>query len=516
MIYMMKFLNGSRHNTVIRGMKRRSNLLITPPQQVISITDYRILITVFFFTFSFSLFTFHSLAQDVSIKIHISGVAESKITLLPLTGTNALKPIVEKSGIKNGKTQSISVSKDILPAEFVLRFDYKEKETSAPYPCEKHIIVNEQNLELWVNPMYCNNNDSTYFQENEKENTVFARFNTENSKQKEKLGLLQNFLLNYDDIQSVFYQQGIEEYEKRRNNYNQWLTEQTTQHKDMFVSHTFKFQYVPQIDFKGDESARMQNVLTHYFDGIDFQDTMLLNTQELNNFITTYVNMYASIAKTQSDLDSLYPLIGKTAIEKARFGNPKVYGWMVDYFYRGYEAYGINKGMAMLENHINNPNCLTSKKQQIIKRLDGMTKLVPEAKAPNFILRDNEHNDFDFHSYKGTAKYKLLLFWSTDCDYCQHLVNDLAQWYNTEGNKEMLDIIAVSLDETETEVQQWEKVIISLPGWKHLHAKKGVNSVVANNYAILSTPVLFLIESESNIIKGIPNNLEQLIKILGK
>ena len=44
-----------------------------------------------------------------------------------------------------------------------------------------------------VNPMYCNNNDSTYFQKDEKENTVLAYFNKENNKQKEKLGLLQNF-----------------------------------------------------------------------------------------------------------------------------------------------------------------------------------------------------------------------------------------------------------------------------------------------------------------------------------
>ncbi|PIV57628.1 MAG: alkyl hydroperoxide reductase, partial [Bacteroidetes bacterium CG02_land_8_20_14_3_00_31_25] len=129
-----------------------------------------------------------------------------------MIGTNALKPIVERAGIKNGETTSISVSKAQLPAEFVLRFDYKEKETSAPYPCEKHIFVNEQNLELWVNPMYCNNNDSSYFQKDEKENTLFTQFTKENGKQKKDLDLLQNFLLNYDAPQSVFYQQAIEEY----------------------------------------------------------------------------------------------------------------------------------------------------------------------------------------------------------------------------------------------------------------------------------------------------------------
>jgi hypothetical protein len=80
-----------------------------------------------------------------------------------------------------------------------LRFDYKEKEASTPYPAEKYVFINDQNLEIWVNPIYCNNTDSTWFQKNERENTTFTRFSKENGSRKEKLGLLQNFLMNYDD-----------------------------------------------------------------------------------------------------------------------------------------------------------------------------------------------------------------------------------------------------------------------------------------------------------------------------
>jgi len=96
------------------------------------------------------------------------------------------------------------------------------------------------------------------------------------------------------------------------------------------------------------------------------------------------------------------------------------------------------------------------------------------------------------------------------------LVKGLIQWYNEPENKKKLDVIAVSLDETETEVQKWKNAIINLPGWKHLSAKEGINSAVANDYAILSTPVMFLVGSESNIIKAIPDNLDKLIKDLEK
>lgn len=466
------------------------------------------LLLILFLTFSF--ITFNCSAQSVSLKLHLHGVVESKVSLIPLSGENALKPIIEKSEIKNGVTDSIIIPNAYLPGEFVLRFDYKEKENSTPYPCEKYIIINKQDLELWVNPMYCNNNDSSYYQKDEKENMAFAQFTKENGNQKEKLGLLQNFLLNYDDTQSKFYQQGIEEYETRRSQYNQWLTEQITQHKALFVSHTFQFQFVPQIAFTGNENERMQNVLSHYFDGIDFRDTLLLHTQGLNDFITNYVNMYASIATTQAELDSLYPLIGKTAIEKARFGNPKVYGWMVDYFYKGYESNGIEAGIKILEPYLNDTTCLTTKRQAIEKRLKGIKTLMVGILAPDFTIKNDADEDVLFSKYKTNRRYKLLLFWSADCGHCKELISEIYQWYEQLSDKNLVEVFALSLDESETEILLWQKTITQLPNWNHISCKGGINSQEANAYFILSVPAMFLVDAKTNKICTIPLNTDEL------
>ena len=145
-----------------------------------------------------------------------------------------------------------------------------------------------------------------------------------------------------------------------------------------------------------------------------------------------------------------------------------------------------------------------------------MTKLVVGTQAPDFTLNYMDGSDFKFQTYKGTAKYKLLLFWSADCGHCQELVKGIKQWYDESNNKEMVNIVAVSLDETDTEVKKWESAIISLSGWKHLRASGGVNSKVANSYAILSTPVMYLVDSQSNKIVAIPENLEQLKKTTAK
>lgn len=462
------------------------------------------------------LFNIHGLAQELSIKIHLRGVSESKLTLLPLSGKSAMKPVAEKAILKNGETATLNLSAELLPGEFLLRFDYKEKESSTPYPSEKQIILNNQNLELFVNPPYSNNNDSTWFQKGEQENSLLYRFNQENGKQKKQLSLLQNFLIGYEDSQSRFYQQAVAEYEERRSLYNQWILLQSNQHKDLFISHTFRFQYLPKISFTGSEKDKTYSILLHYFDGTDLNDTLLIRTANLKEWMNNYVNIYGAMAKTELQRDSLLSLAGQNAIEKSKNGNPKIYGWMVDYFYTGYESFGIKKGMTMLQPYLDDPNCLTTKRQQIVKRLESMATLSAGSLAPNFSMESRDGSLFDFQSYKGTTRFKLLLFWSADCEHCRNLVSKLNQWYQQSGNSDKLDIIAVSVDDTETEIPVWEKAVKELPGWRHLRAKGGVNSPVANKYAILSTPAMFLVDSKKNVIKSNPDSIDQLEKDLNE
>ncbi len=464
------------------------------------------------FLWLFFSFDLEAQTHDVTLTLHLRGVYESKISILALTISKTFKPIVEVPGIKDGETTKITIPKDKLPGEFVIRFDYKENESSTPYPSEKNIFAYQQNLELWVSPKYCNNGDSTRFQPGELENTTFVQFSKENGKQKEKIGLLQNFLMNYDDTESKFYQQGIKEYEQRRLIYNRWLTSQAEKDRALFVSNLYQFQYIPQISLKGNETDRIHSLIDHYFDGMNFKDPLLIKTAELNKWMDNYVNLYGQLSTTTALRDSLFPLAGKTAIEKAKQGHPMVYGWMVDYFFRGYESNGITAGMKILEPYTNDPTCLTSKRQEIERRLKGMETLVPGTKAPDISLSDLEGNKFGLSKFTTQAKYTLLIFWSAGCSHCVETVDALFPWQQQPEMKEKISVVAISLDETESEVTLWNQKVKGLNGWKHLRAAEGVRSKVAYDYFVLATPVMVLLDSKTMEIIALPNTLNELLK----
>jgi thioredoxin-related protein len=372
------------------------------------------------------------------------------------------------------------------------------------------MFINDQVLDFWVSPVYCNNVDSSYFQKDERENAAFARFSAENGRQKGKLGVLQNFLMSYDDIGSKLYQEGISEYEKRRQSYNKWLADQAEKDKALFVSTLYGFQYVVQIPWKGTETERVYSLINHYFDGIDFKNPLITKTSDINKWMDNYVNLYGQLSTTVALRDSLFPLAGKTAIEKAKQGDPLVYGWMVDYFYRGFETNGIDAGMKILQPYLDDPNCLTSKRQEITRRLKGIETLVKGSKAPDIAMKDPDGNLFELSKMVTQREYILVLFWSADCEHCAEMIGKLYPWQQQADIRGKITVVAVSLDETETEVKAWEQKINQLNGWMHLRAEEGVRSKVASDYYVLATPVMVLIDAKTREIVAMPNSVEEL------
>lgn len=80
--------------------------------------------------------------------------------------------------------------------------------------------------------------------------------------------------------------------------------------------------------------------------------------------------------------------------------------------------------------------------------------------------------------------------------------------------QQKLRVVAISLDETETEIKSYNEKIKELKGWLHLHAAEGVRSKVAADYYVLATPVMVLLDAKTKKIVGVPDTLNELIAAL--
>lgn len=458
------------------------------------------------------LFVISTFAQkDINIKVHVRNIHQTNISLIALAGEKQLQTIGDFKDVKHNETVNFKVPGNILPCDFLMRFDYKEKKEGRAVASERKLLVSNQDIEFNVNPKYVTNPDSAWFQSSEKENRAFDDFYRQTLFKSEMLSLLEQFLIKYDNPKSSFYKKGVKEYEKRRKAYNQWIADLSERDEELFASSLYDFFFIPKISFTGTELDRAKSSIEHYFDGVDFNDPVITRTSRMNDWMNSYVNLHLQFAIKNSLMDSLVTAATIRAVEHARKGDPLVYGWMVDYFYNGFESNNMPQGMKVLEPYLNDSTCLTSKRMEINRRLKGMVTLVPGYKAPDFVLPTSTGATFQFDNYKTKASEILLVFWSADCQHCLQEIGKLYPWQQSEENMSRLDVIAISLDETSTEIEQWQKAVPALNGWLHLHAKEGINSQIANDYFILSTPVMILIDATTHEVLALPGNAGELI-----
>ncbi len=456
--------------------------------------------------------TICSLNAQTNLRINLSGVSESKLLIYSIAeGNNNL--VKEFPSIKNGEQISIDIPEKYLPGEFILFFEYSGMPASAkPKQAERMIIINEQNVEFYANPNFINNSDSSFFNDADVENIILSEFANKTMQNLEMLDVIQTFLLKYDNQDSDFYKSGIKEFKDKRKEHNDWIDKQLKEHKNLFCSNMFYFYYVPDVNWDGNIMKRQQSFIDNYFTGMDFNNKDILRTSYLKSWMDNYVNKYIELATSQEMLTELFLEAGEKAIEESKKGDPYFYGWMVDYFFNGYEMMNIQEGITMLEKYTKDPNCMTYKRKEIDKRVTGIKNLTKGSIVPDFTFTDNNDNSQTFHTYKTNAPYKIVLFWSADCEHCHALINEIYEWHLKNENK--ICVIALSLDESETEIPKWEKEKLKFPEWIHKLTEGGVNSMEANAYYILSTPTLFLVDSETNQLIGKPNSLKEILKMI--
>ena len=107
--------------------------------------------------------------------------------------------------------------------------------------------------------------------------------------------------------------------------------------------------------------------------------------------------------------------------------------------------------------------------------------------------------------------YRLLVFYDTNCGHCEEMFSELNKWYTIPENEVWFDIVSVGLDD---EQETWKEGLAErLFPWTDLYAPEGVNSEVASNYYVLSTPSMFVIDKKGELA-AVPGSVHELDRFL--
>jgi thiol-disulfide isomerase/thioredoxin len=163
------------------------------------------------------------------------------------------------------------------------------------------------------------------------------------------------------------------------------------------------------------------------------------------------------------------------------------------------------------EKYLASNTCSNDVKMKKLTEKDNIIKaLKPGNKAPSVNAADLKGKEMLLDSVK--AKFILLMFWASWCEFCEKAMPEITNIYNTYKSKG-LEIYAVSLDSVR---QNWAEASARFNmQWINTCNLKGFESPVIRDYNIWQTPTFFLLDSKKRITSR-PVNTAMLKETLEK
>lgn len=239
-------------------------------------------------------------------------------------------------------------------------------------------------------------------------------------------------------------------------------------------------------------------VLSHFFDNIDFKNSVLFNSSFLIDRITDYV-FYMNYTEDRDRQLVLH----KNAVDKVMglIENQKFKADIIEFLATQFSSaketsivdYIMKNHFEKLPKEVQN--------EEFKKKITSELAVAVGRRAPNFSWQENGKTVS--LSDLNDAKHYVLIFYSTECPHC---LRELPQFFEFMKGKDHVKVVAFAMERTKI---SWNKFTTTLPGWHHALGLGKWENPVARTYQIVSTPSYFVLSADKTIL-GNPEELEDL------
>lgn len=241
---------------------------------------------------------------------------------------------------------------------------------------------------------------------------------------------------------------------------------------------------------------------SHYFDLLDFSDESLVRSNIFPSKIMKYLQVHTPYDESgfKASIDMI--------LEKSK-ANEMVYNLNLNFLLSLFDEIGPD----VVYEHIINEYVLTDGcfdtniSDHLATSISEYEKLLVGKIAPDVRLS----NEMTLLNAICEAKYTVLFFWSSQCQFCHDQLSVLKQL--DEEFLDTVDIVALSLD---IDYQQWQNAIEreGLP-WAHYSDLNGWDSEYVSQFKINKTPSYYVLNSNGTIIAK-PGDAKTLKVLLEK
>jgi len=316
-------------------------------------------------------------------------------------------------------------------------------------------------------------------------------------------------IVDYYPVKDAFYTMVTGEFESIQRSQEKAFDSLSGLYPGSYAMRILKLQKTPFLPAALSKDDRVEYLKAHFFDKVDFNDTLLLKSNAWSNKAISYLGLWGNSRFSQKQLETEF-IKAVTILMNAASVNPDIYKFLLDYLLGGFDKYHFEEVITYMADHFQDPfSCEDqTKKSALQKKLDTFKKIANGKVAPDIDIPDMKGKMIRLSEIP--AEYTLLIFWSSECHHCTDMMPRVRDIYDKQKPKRM-EILAVSID---TSRREWTG-FIKEEKLDFLNASdlKGFDSKSADQYNIYATPTMFLLDREKKILAK-PISYRELEQVL--
>lgn len=261
----------------------------------------------------------------------------------------------------------------------------------------------------------------------------------------------------------------------------------------------------PYIPKKFEEvKTYVENLKTHYFDYVDFNDKTLQSSSFLEERMLNYV--FGMTDETLDEEANYKQNIDAFCVAMKVVPNKIKRILLVDLWQQM-----VDLGNELVANYISENYlvdiALALNDQQLVKDLLLFKRISIGEQAPDFsfeIEKDKKIITKKLSELNGAENY-IMVFWSSTCSHCLDEIPQLQDFVKSQ-EKGKVKVVAIGLED---EPYKWKDLTYSYPEFIHVYGKGKWDNEIGNDYGVTATPTYFILDKGKHIIEK-PEDIEAL------
>jgi peroxiredoxin len=244
--------------------------------------------------------------------------------------------------------------------------------------------------------------------------------------------------------------------------------------------------------FSAFTAQAQSKAMADYWKDTDFSDTTLISSKSFSDQLIVF--FYSFTDGDEQHFDSLSIAGLGFVLNKAKV-NMRMYEFILDFALNGYAAMGRDQVTDYLLNYPQLAEGEITMEEGL--RLDSITepyqKVKVGAKVPDFsgVAIDGRL----YHLYDSKAERIIVVFWSTDCEYCHDFLVQIRKHLDLKSD---FELVTFALAEDKNDVTKTVKKM-RLPGY-HFYDDLRWEGKAFLDFHVTSTPTVFLVDAEKTIV----------------